>query len=63
MDLITNLPSLNKYNTILTIMDQECSKGEKFLPCYKTINGQGIVHLYFKHLFLWFRIPKCIILD
>jgi hypothetical protein len=63
MDLITDLPPSNKYNVILTIVDQGCSKGAKFLPCHKTIDGQGIVHLYFKHLFPWFGIPKCIISD
>jgi hypothetical protein len=63
MDLITDLPPSNKYDVILTIVDQGCSKGAKFLPCHKTINGQGIVYLYFKHLFPWFGIPKCIISD
>ena len=39
MDLIINLPLSNKYDAILTIVDQECSKAAKFLPCKKTING------------------------
>jgi hypothetical protein len=48
---------------ILIIVDQECSKATKFLPCIKIIDGQGIVYLYFKHLFPWFGIPKHIISD
>jgi hypothetical protein len=44
-------------------VDQGCSKGTKFLPCHKTIDGQGIAHLYFKHLFPWFGTPKRIISD
>jgi hypothetical protein len=45
------------------IVDQGCLKAAKFLPCNKTINGQGITQLYFKHLFPWFGIPKRIISD
>jgi len=45
MDLITDLPPLNQYNAILTIVDQGCSKAVKFLPCNKTIDGQGIAQL------------------
>ena len=51
MDLITDLPLSNKYDTILTIVDQECSKVAKFIPCNKTIDGQGVACLYFQHLF------------
>ena len=63
MDLITDLPPSNTYDSILTIVDQGCSKAAKFLPCHKTIDGQGVAHLYFKHLFPWFGIPKRIITD
>ena len=63
IDLITDLSPLNSFNSILTIVDQGCSKATKFLPCKKTIDGQGIVHLYFKHLFPWFGIPKRVISD
>ena len=63
MDLITNLPPSNKYDSILTIVDQGCSKAAKFIPCNKTIDGQGVAGLYLLHLFPWFRIPKRIISD
>src|SRR6266566_2040767 len=63
MDLITDLPQSNCYDAILTIVDQGCSKATKFLPCNKTIDGQGVALLYFRHLFPWFGIPKCIISD
>jgi hypothetical protein len=63
MDLITDLPPSNKYDSILTIVDQGCSKAAKFLPCNKTIDGQGVAQLYFRHLFPWFGIPKRIISD
>jgi hypothetical protein len=63
MDLITDLPSSDKHDAILTIVDQGCSKATKFLPCNKTIDGKGVVQLYFEHLFPWFGIPKWIISD
>src|ERR1700692_228723 len=63
MDLITDLPPSNKYNAILTIVDQGCSKAAKFLPCNKTIDGQGVAKLYLRHLFPWFGLPKRIISD
>ena len=63
MDLITDLPPSNKYDAILTIVDQGCSKSAKFLPCKKTIDGQGVAQLYFRHLFPLFGIPKRVISD
>jgi hypothetical protein len=63
MDLITNLPISDRHDSILTIVDQGCSKAAKFIPCSKTINGQGIVNEYLKHLVPWFGLPKRIISD
>ena len=63
MDLITDLPRSNRYDAILTIVDQGCSKAAKFLPCNKTIDGQGVAKLYFRHLFPWFGTPKRVISD
>jgi hypothetical protein len=63
MDLITDLPPSNKFDSILTIVDQGCSKAAKFIPCNKTIDGQGVAGLYLMHLFPWFGIPKRIISD
>jgi hypothetical protein len=63
MDLITDLPKSGKYDAILTIVDQGCSKAAKFIPCNKTIDGKGTAILYFKHLFPLFGIPKHIISD
>jgi Integrase zinc binding domain len=63
MDLITDLPPSNKYDAILMIVDQECFKAAKFLPCKKTVDGQGVAQRYFQHLFPLFGIPKWIISD
>src|SRR5207245_3456648 len=63
MDLIIDLPPSNKFDSILTIIDQGCSKAAKFISCNKTIDGQGVTGLYLMHLFPWFGIPKRIISD
>ena len=63
MDFITDLPKSKGYDTILTIVDQGCSKATKFIPCNKEITGEGVAELYLQHLFPWYGIPKQIIFD
>jgi len=63
MDLITDLPRSEGFDSILTIVDQGCSKAAKFIPCNKTINGPGVAQEYLKHLVPWFGVSKCIISD
>src|SRR6266702_7960301 len=63
MDLITNLSQSRRYNVILTIVDQGCSKVVKFIPCTKNITGEGVATLFLQNLLPWFRIPKWIITD
>jgi len=63
MDLITNLPKSQGFNSVLTIVDQGCLKVAKFIPCTKTIDGPGVANEYLKYLVPWFGLPKCIISD
>jgi hypothetical protein len=63
MDLITDLPLSQGYDSILTIVDQGCSKAAKFIPCAKTITGLDVAQLYLTHLVPWFGLPKQIISD
>ena len=63
MDLITQLPLSNGHDTILTIVDQGCSRAAAFLPCNTAIMGEGIVNLYLQHIFPWFRVPTKMISD
>ena len=66
---LMRLPTLNPSHSFPArasrheVFPTGCSKGAKFLPCHKTIDGQGVAHLYFEHLFLLFGIPKHIISD
>ena len=63
MDLIMDLPKSEGFNSILTIVNQGCTKVAKFIPCNKTIDGPGVAHEYLKHPVPWFGVPKQIILD
>jgi len=63
MDLITDLPRSDGYNSILTTIDQVCSKAVKSIPYHKTIDGPGMANEYLKHLIPWFGVPKWIISD
>ena len=63
MDLITDLPKSDGFDSILTIVDQGCSKAAKFISCHKTIDGPGISNEYLKHLVPWFETSWRIISD
>lgn len=63
MDFITKLPLSNRYNSILTIVDHDCTKATIFLPCKETIDAYGTAVLYATYVFPYYRIPKKIITD
>ena len=63
LDLITQLPKANRYDAILTIVDQGCSRVATFIPCNTTVTREGIALLYLKHLFPWFEVPSKVISD
>ena len=63
MDLITDLPTSQGFDSILTIVGQGCSKAAKFIPCNKTIDGTRVANKYLKYLVPWFGLPKRIISD
>ena len=45
MDLITDLPPINGYDSILVVVDQGLSKRVILCPCAKTITWEGILKL------------------
>jgi predicted phosphohydrolase len=60
LDLITDLPLSKGYDSILTVVDQGCSKATIFLPCSKNIDALGIARLYTERIFPFFRIPQSV---
>ncbi len=63
MDFITKLPPSNGYDSILTIMDHDCTKAAIFIPCNKTITSEGLAKLYLQHIYPHYSIPKRLITD
>jgi hypothetical protein len=63
LDLITNLPVLEGYDSILTITDYDCSKAAVFILCHKSIDSEGIAHSYAQHIFPYYGPPKRVISD
>jgi len=63
MDFITKLPQSGGFDTILTITDTDCSKASIFIPCYETINSEGVALLYLNHIIPHYGIPCKIISD
>jgi len=57
MDFITKLPQSGGYNTILTVMDTDCSEVSIFIPCHKTIDSEGAALLYVNHVIPYYSIP------
>jgi len=63
MDFITKLPLSGGHDTILTIMDTDCSKASIFIPCHETIDSEGVARLYLNHVVPHYGIPHKIISD
>jgi hypothetical protein len=63
MDLITDFPTSQGYNSILMIVNHECLKATIFLPCHKTIDTIGVTLLYRERMFPFYGIPRKVISD
>ena len=51
MDFITKLPLSGGYDSILTIMDHDCSKAIILIPCKESITAEGVAALILKYVF------------
>ncbi len=58
MDFITKLLPSKGYDSILTIMDHDCTKAALFIPCNETITSEGVTNLYLRHAYPHYGIPK-----
>jgi hypothetical protein len=63
MDLITDLPPVEGYDSILVMVDQGLLKGVILCPCAKTITWEGTATLLRDNLFKRFGLPDEIISD
>ena len=63
MDFIVKLPLSNGYNSILIIMDHDCTKAVIFIPCNESITAEGVSKLYLEHVFKHVGLPQSLIHD
>jgi hypothetical protein len=63
LDFVTKLPSSKGFDSILTVMDHNCSKALILIPCNKSITAEGTAELYAKYIVPHYGIPTRIISD
>ena len=63
IDFITKLPPANGYDSIMTIVDHDCTKAAVFLPCREQMDALKTAKLYATHVFPHYELPKKIISD
>ena len=61
MDFIVKLPESAGFNSILTIMDHDCTKMLIAIPCRETITAEGVAKLFLRQIFPRFGLPSKII--
>ena len=63
MDLITDLPPAEGFDSILVVVDQGLTKGIILVPCNKSITAEGTAKLLLENLYKRFGLPDKIISD
>ena len=63
LDFITKLPESEGSDSILTIVDHDCTKAAVFIPCREEIMAEEMAGLYLKHIFMHYGLPSRIISD
>jgi hypothetical protein len=62
-DLIMDLPKKGNFNSVLTIVDHDCSKAALFFPCSKEVDTSEVAALYAQQVSPHYGVPRKIILD
>jgi transposase InsO family protein len=63
MDMITDLPLVDGFDSILVVVDRGLSKGVILTPCSKTLTADGAAQLLLDNLYKRFGLPDEIISD
>ena len=63
MDFIVKLTLSDGYDSVLTVMDNDCTKAIIFIPCNEAITAKGVAKLYLEHVFKRVGLPKVLIHD
>jgi hypothetical protein len=63
LDFITKLPESEGSDSILTVVDHDCTKAAIFIPCREEITAEETAGLYIRHVFTRYGLPSRIISD
>ena len=63
IDFITKLPPSDGFDSIMTIVDHDCTKAAIFIPCKEQMDTLGTAGLYARHVFPHYGLLKRIISD
>ena len=61
VDLVTNLPPAQGFDSLMVVVDHGLMKGVIIIPCSKTIDAAGMGKLFFLNVFKWFGLHNTII--
>ena len=61
LNFITKLPESEGSDSILTVVNHDCTKAAIFIPCHEEITAEETAGLYLKHIFMHYRLPSKII--
>src|SRR6266850_2385780 len=63
IDFIVKLPTSDGYDSIMTVIDHDCTKAVILVPCQETIDAEGVAKLFKDRIFPFVGLPKKIISD
>ena len=63
VDLITDLPESQGYDSVMVVVDHGLTKGVILTPCNKTITAEGVAKLFFSKIFSRFGLHEKLISD
>jgi hypothetical protein len=58
IDFIVKLLNSKGYDSILTIIDHNCTKAVILLPCQEEMDSLKVTKLYLEHVFPFVRLPN-----
>jgi hypothetical protein len=63
MDFITDLPLIDGFDSVLTVVNQGLTKGVIFIPCKKTFTAMDTANSYINNVYKRFGLPTTLISD
>ncbi|ESK81432.1 hypothetical protein Moror_9651 [Moniliophthora roreri MCA 2997] len=63
MDLVTDLPESDGFDTIMVVVDHSSSKGAIFIPCTKKLDAPQVAELLLRNVYKRYGLPDKIISD